>query len=103
MRKRSLHYSEASGKNISPRMLNFSQIHHQTHSWAERNNQGSGIYREAAIMSERPLKLSNTDCNLAPVILFSGRDKKNRSTLGWGGIGEAATLGSPASSKAKGR
>ncbi len=54
-------------------------------------------------MSERPLKLSNTDCNLAPVILFSGRDKKNRSTLGWGGIGEAATLGSPASSKAKGR
>ncbi len=26
MRKRSLHYTEASGKNISPRTLNFSQI-----------------------------------------------------------------------------
>jgi hypothetical protein len=30
--KRSLHYTEAPGKNISPRMVNFSQIHHQTHS-----------------------------------------------------------------------
>ncbi len=51
MQKRSLHYTEAPGKNISPRMLNFSQIHHQTHSKTEKKNQGSDIYREAAIMS----------------------------------------------------
>jgi hypothetical protein len=32
MRKRSLHYTEDPGKNISPRTLNFPQIHHKTHS-----------------------------------------------------------------------
>jgi hypothetical protein len=32
MRKRRVHYTEAPGKNLSPRILNFSQIHHQTHS-----------------------------------------------------------------------
>jgi hypothetical protein len=36
MRKRSIHYPEAPGKNISPRMLNFSQIHHQTHTARQR-------------------------------------------------------------------
>jgi hypothetical protein len=61
MQKRSLHYIEAPGKNISPRRLNFSQIHHQTHSWTEKKTAGSGLYRKAAIMSERPLKLSGAD------------------------------------------
>jgi hypothetical protein len=61
MRKRSLHYTEAPRKNISPRTLNFSQIHHQTHGYTVKTNQGSGIYREAAIMSERLLKLSGAD------------------------------------------
>ncbi len=58
MLKRSLHYTEAPGNNFSPRKLNFSQIHHQTHSQTQKKKQGSGIYGEAAIMSERPLKLS---------------------------------------------
>ncbi len=60
--KLSLYCTEAPGKKISSRTLIFSQIHHQTHSKREKKKQSSGTYRKAAIMSERPLKLSGADC-----------------------------------------
>jgi len=60
MQKGWLSLKQAPGKNLASSMLNFSQLHHQTHRWPEKL-QDAGINRKVAIMSERPVKFACAD------------------------------------------
>ncbi len=42
---------QAPGKNMAPRKLNFSHLHHQTYRWPEKKLQDAGVNRKLAIIS----------------------------------------------------
>jgi hypothetical protein len=69
MQKGWLSFKQAPSKKMAPSMLNFSQLHHQTHSWPEKKLQDAGINTKLAIISERPVKFACAD------LISSGKGK----------------------------
>ncbi len=60
MQKGWLSLKQAPGKNMAPRKLNFSHLHHQTNRWPEKM-QDAGVNRKVTIMNERPVKFACAD------------------------------------------